>query len=188
MLIDLVKFRWRFLEKFEAKAWMPRTHMLVYSFINVWSCPLRDLVEPIKRAYRAASESGDIAASAICAIPHTMIAFHAGQSIVELEKIVKMYCMRMDAIGQTFGLVFLVPFWYTVSGLIGSTKCSLSLSGQVVDLASACANAQKEDNKIGLFNIYIYQTMVSILTWETTVRHSKQRKNLESLCLTLTTD
>jgi tetratricopeptide (TPR) repeat protein len=67
--------------------------------------------------------------------------------------------MRMSS--QTFGLVFLVPFWHCVSELMGG-KRSLSLSGNIVDLTSACAHAQKEDNRLALARAYTHQAMIQI--------------------------
>jgi tetratricopeptide (TPR) repeat protein len=148
------------LDKCEAKAWIPRTHLVVYGIINVWSCPFRDSLEPLKSAHQAALQTGDIQASTICATTHVILAFNSGQSVVELEEIVRAYCAQMSAFGQMVGLVYLVPFWECLNELMGDARGVLSLSGSVVDSASACAQAQKEGNRHGESLFYVLRTIV----------------------------
>jgi predicted ATPase len=154
------------IEKCEAKSWLPRTQFVVYGVLNVWTRPLRDSLDPLTSAHLAAKQAGDSQGSSICAASHAINALSCGVSLVDLEEILRARCEWMNASGQIMGLVYLVPIWTCVNELMGFTRGTLRLSGFVVDSTSACAHAQKEDNRQALSLFYVHRTMVETFLGE----------------------
>jgi hypothetical protein len=154
------------LAKFEAKSWVPRTHFFVYGLIFPWSRPLHSVIEPLANAHQAALLTGDNEASVLCATAHAMNAFHAGQSLIELEGVARSYIEKMNELRLALGLILVVPFWHCLTELLGLPMEPLSLSGNIVDPRSACTYAQKEDNKIALAEFYVDRAIVSTFLGE----------------------
>ena len=50
----------KILDRFQAKAWIPRVHAAYYGHIHGWTRPHRTAFEPLLRGYRVGLETGDI--------------------------------------------------------------------------------------------------------------------------------
>jgi predicted ATPase len=50
----------KILDRFQAKAWIPRVHAAFYGFIHGWTRPHQLVFEPLLRGYRVGLETGDI--------------------------------------------------------------------------------------------------------------------------------
>ena len=50
----------KILDRFQAKAWIPRVHAAFYGFIHGWTRPHQLAFEPLLRGYRVGLETGDI--------------------------------------------------------------------------------------------------------------------------------
>jgi len=50
----------RIVERFYSKQWAARVQIIAYSIVKPWKYPLRDMVEPLKKAIKSCLETGDL--------------------------------------------------------------------------------------------------------------------------------
>ena len=79
------------LEKYQEKALKAKVLMTFYGFISFWHEHLRVGLEPLKEAYRAGLETGDLEFSCYASIHYCFDRLLLGHSLAEIETEVKIY-------------------------------------------------------------------------------------------------
>jgi tetratricopeptide (TPR) repeat protein len=131
----------------ESKAWLPRIYVMVYGVINTWVNPFRESMEPLLLAYRSALKTGDIEGSVTCATVYVMSAFFAGKPLYALGFEAISICHLMNSLGQTTGVVFLLPISNLICRLNGTTPVEVAFADNVNDPSSALKFVEKSGNR-----------------------------------------
>jgi hypothetical protein len=143
----------------ESKAWLPRIYAMVYGMINPWVKPFRESMEPLLVANRSALLTGDIEGSVTCATVYVMSAFFAGEPLDALRLEAISFCHLMNSLGQTTGVVFLLPISNLICGLTGTTPVEVAFADNVNDPSSALKFVEKSGNQYVLAH---YNTILSM--------------------------
>ena len=146
----------QFVDQFES--WRPRVHVLVYGYVNHWTCPFRSSMEPITHAQRASLLVGDLEIYAVTASFYLMTALSVGISLKVLEPTAQSFCRDLSVVGQKNQLLLVIPLWSLINDLQGG-QAQMSLVGDIKNLASVLNHCIKEGNKYMTGNLYAYRTM-----------------------------
>jgi predicted ATPase len=146
----------QFSERFGA--WWPRLHTLIYGYVNHWTYPIRDSLEPLKRIQRASLLFGDLEIYAVSSNLYIKTAFYAGVSLRVLEPSAQLLCRSLSAVGQKNQLLSFLQLWSLMNDLQGG-KNRLELDGDINNTSSALKHCIKEGNKIMTGNFCIYHTI-----------------------------
>jgi predicted ATPase len=149
------------LEQCQARAWLPRVYFFTYGLLNRWVNPLRESIEPLRRAYRSALATGDIEGGVITASSLMSLVFHVGIPLASMESEARSFCQVMDSMSQTMCLAFLVPRWTLFCDLAGNEVVPLNLTGDVTNSQDAVERAVWEGNKSAVYMYYINCTVYS---------------------------
>jgi tetratricopeptide (TPR) repeat protein len=152
------------LDDVDSRAWLPRVYFTVYGLINVWVHPFRESVKPLLYAQRSALKSGDFEGGLTCASLYLMMASYSGQHLSKLQEEIKHFCSLVESLGQTTGLLFIVPMWSLLCDLTGTSPSDLNLNCNVNDGIGAMSVAKEEGNQLVLSHGYIGETIYRALT------------------------
>jgi tetratricopeptide (TPR) repeat protein len=137
------------LHQFDCQAWLPRVYMPVYGYIRTWVNPLRDSIQPLEIAHHSALATGDIEGAGLSCGMYLMLRFHVGTALDQLEREARYYCDRFDSLGQTLGLLLILPQWETCRDLQGNDPAAdtpISLTGPVTCRTAALNYSIKDEN------------------------------------------
>jgi hypothetical protein len=140
-------------------AWWPRLQLLVFGYVNHWTYPLRDSLEPLKRIQRGSLLFGDLEVYAVSSSLHLLATLNAGVSLDVLEPSSRTKCLDLAAIGQTNQLMMSIQLWSLVSDLRGGKNEKLGVNGSIYDATSSINHCIKEGNKFMAGNFYICRTI-----------------------------
>lgn len=142
------------LDQFGAIAWLPRVYFAVHGLIYPWFYPLRNSLEPLKLAYGSALKTGDLEGSGLTSSTYLATAFHVGKRLCEIKHEARVHCSMLDSLGQTMGLIFILPLHNFFCELTGKSEVLPNLSGEVRDCEGAIRHAIQGGNKMALANYY----------------------------------
>lgn len=145
------------LDEINAQAWLPRTYFIVYGHLNCWVFPARESLEPLMHAHHTALQTGDLEFSIKTASAYLDMSFYSGKQLVGMEKETRTMLLLMDSLGQTSGIVFMLPLWQMICDLMGVSLPPLNLTSGIVDVESALESASQEGNAGALWMFYLYR-------------------------------
>jgi AAA ATPase domain len=173
------------LDEVASGAWLSRVYYMFYGLISFWVRPFRESVEPLLYAQRSALKSGDFEGGLTCASLYLTMAFNSGKHVSTLQQEILHFCRLMESLGQTTGLLLIVPFWNVLCDLTGRPPSDLSLSCNMNDRAAAMNVAQGEGNQMVKSHGDISETICGALMGDysksvaAAVRAQKVKKDAE---------
>jgi hypothetical protein len=173
------------LRQFDCHAWLPRVYMPVYGYIRTWVNPLRDSIQPLEIAHRSALASGDIEGAVLSCSLYLMIQFHVGTALGKLEREARYYCELFDSLGQTLGLLFILPQWETCRDLRGNSPAldtPINLTGPISCRSAALNYSIKAGNNTATALWYVNRAVYYCLVgaYEESLSMAKLAQEAES--------
>lgn len=76
-------------EKCGAKNMMPQVYVSIYSMSSMWTCPLRESLNPLQTAFEVAMENGDVEYALITAYFQSVFSLYVGMknNLVQVEQL-----------------------------------------------------------------------------------------------------
>jgi predicted ATPase len=164
-------------------AWWPRIQVLIYGYVNQWTYPFRESIEPLNRIERASLTFGDLEIHSLASTLYVLTAINAGVLLAVLEPKSRTVCLDLAVMGQTNQLMMAIQLWTFINELQGGTKL-LGIDGNIHDATSALNHCIKEGNKFMAGNFYVFRTMWCFFVgdYEKSLRMAKKAYNLLTVC------
>ena len=152
------------LRKLNAKECQASTLFVVNAIIRHWKEPLRDTLEPLRSAYSAGIETGNLEFAAMAAHTYCCYAYHAGLPLSEVEGELQNYGEAVAQLNQKTIVSFCQIYHQVVSNLLNHSPASPSrLQGNFYDEDKMMLIHQKTNNKTALFFVYLNKLILHYL-------------------------
>ncbi|KAI2506879.1 hypothetical protein MHU86_7564 [Fragilaria crotonensis] len=112
----------KILDRFQAKAWLPRVHAAFYGGIHGWTRPHQMAFEPLLRGYRVGLETGDIEMALMNALLYLYFSFESGKPLKQLEEEHQRYIISVVNKHKNATILMINPLFSTVRVLIGEAS------------------------------------------------------------------
>lgn len=139
----------KFLERFEAKEYMPRVHAAFYGCIYPWRKHVKDAVPPLLEGYRVGIQTGDMEGAFLCANLYCMTALEAGAPIPMVEREWERFRETMANSRHQSFLKLTLPSLQIIHHLVGKTPDPLATKGDLIDYDVALREARERSDEMG---------------------------------------
>lgn len=148
--------------QFSSLEWYARCYTAVYGMINTWKDPLRDSLQPLRRAHLLGLSTGDIEFGMLsAAIYSTLSIFSASRPLSELEVEMLGFRQLMIDCNQDHTLSMLLPNLQLALNLQGLSEDPIVLTGNFMNQDLAVKQAIETNNSSVLSAIFQYRMILA---------------------------
>lgn len=166
----------KLVDKFDAKELKARTTFSVNCFITHWKRPLLETLEPLKNAFHAGIETGDLEAATAAAFIHSRYSFFAGRNLNELDDQMGRFDKVIDQAGQVSFLNAHRSTRQTVRNLIDCQGDPWILSGDIYDEFRMVNNHHRDEDARALLLYHFNKLYLNCLfnRYDEAQRHGQE--------------
>jgi predicted ATPase len=161
------------LERFKANEFLPRVYAAFYGCIYAWKKPLKDVLEPLRRAHHIGLQTGDIEFACLCANLYCFSAVDAGVPLQSIEHEWHGFHEVMHSNRQKGLLIMALPSVQVIHHYMGLSEDPLSAKGDLMDFDEALQSAIDNKRVISMTVIRLYRMQVAYVfnDYETAAEH-----------------
>ncbi|KAL7574980.1 hypothetical protein ACA910_010799 [Epithemia clementina (nom. ined.)] len=143
---------------------LPRTHLIIYTFINHIRQPLLHGVEPLLNAHRIGLESGELEYGSLAVSSYASLYVIFGLPLPNFSTDMRTISEQLHHFRQNVALAALLPWWQFGMNLMGESANVLKLTGEamieeVFESDVAGKAAEKTLNFIRLMLSYLFDEL-----------------------------
>ena len=112
---------------------LPRTHLIIYTFINHIRQPLLHGVEPLLNAHRIGLESGELEYGSLAVSSYASLYVIFGLPLLNFSSDMRTISEQLHHFRQNVALASLLPWWQFGMNLMGDCDDVLKLNGEAMD-------------------------------------------------------
>lgn len=149
------------LERLDARRFKTRTAFVTYGFIRPWREHLREVLEPLREAYVAVNESGDIEYASHAIYIRSAYAYFSGAHLPGLLQEMAKYNEAVLKLKQMTTAQYHQIFMQAVHNLMGATTTPWLLSGTHYREEEMLPRHVAADDKHALFVFYLNKAVLA---------------------------
>ncbi|CAB9497285.1 expressed unknown protein [Seminavis robusta] len=146
------------LQKFQAKEYAPRVFAAVYGCIIPWQRPIRETIEPLKRAAEIGSSTGDMEFAVLNFAIYAGTTFYTDSKLPVVSNRIGDVITMMTARGQDSMITMIKPFHQLTLHLMGMADDPTK-----IELDESFKHAEETKNVTSLVCLRLQQMMISYL-------------------------
>ncbi|MBD2579401.1 ATP-binding sensor histidine kinase [Oscillatoria sp. FACHB-1406] len=149
------------MEKLQATRFKAKIFNLVYPFARIWQGSLQKTLEPLRQGYQAGLDTGDLEFAAYCAYNHCLLAYAAGNDLVQLQTEMQYYGNAIAQLNQTTALNFHQIGQQAVLNWLGETAQPKDLIGSVYNETLRLPQHQAAGDTYSIGKYYIQKLILT---------------------------
>jgi predicted ATPase len=153
----------KFLERFEAKEYLPRVHAAFYGGICVWRRPVAEVVEPLLEGYKVGMQTGDLEGAFLCANLYCIHALDAGSPIPTVLRQWEFFRESMAATRYHTFMKTSATNLQIMYHLSGRSDDPLAMKGELVDFRVEMDKAKETDDIVYAFVLSVCRMYLCLL-------------------------
>lgn len=162
------------LERFDAKQWIPRVHLVVYGAIFPWSRDMNSCIEPLQKGYDVGMETGDLEFALLNGVMKCTYSFCLGSPLplvkIEMEK----FTAAMMKSNQETLLIVHHALFYMIEALMASD--SLAVFNGLVQNEGSILNEPKASDFIYQVWFVFKRMVLSYIAGDYATANAEARK------------
>ena len=140
-----------------------KAETLRQNFILTWKNPLRETLDPLRRAYETGIDAGDIEWALIAAITGSTHAFILGQDLSSLDKALAFYNHKASQYSQTPMLGMGSIYQQATRNLIEANNAPWVLEGEIYSENELVQFHTDSHDEAGIANLYIVKQFLALI-------------------------
>jgi predicted ATPase len=153
----------KFLERFEAKEYLPRVHAAFYGSICVWRRPVAEVVDPLLEGYKVGIQTGDMEGAFLCANLYCMHALEAGAPIPTVLRQWEFFRETMAATRYHTFMKTAATNLQIMYHLSGRSDDPLAMKGELFDFRVEMDKAKESNDVVYAFVLSICRLYLSLI-------------------------
>ena len=153
----------KLLKKQRNKTLKAKVLMVFYSFISFWREHLKEGLEPLKEAYRAGLETGDLEYACYASVHYCFTRLFLGHPLAEVEPDVKIYTDFSRQIKLEPIVVKNEMLYQTILNLLGQSSRPYCLTGTVYKLEEKLPQHRESKDSASIAVVNILQLWLCVL-------------------------
>ena len=121
------------LQRSRSLAALPRTHLLIYTFINHIRQPLLHGVEPLLNAHRIGLESGELEYGSLAVSSYASLYVIFGLPLYNFSSDMRTITEQLHHFHQNVALAALLPWWQFGMNMMGECEDNVVLTGEAME-------------------------------------------------------
>jgi predicted ATPase/serine phosphatase RsbU (regulator of sigma subunit)/tRNA A-37 threonylcarbamoyl transferase component Bud32 len=151
------------LDKLNAREVECRTQFVVYTFIQHWIKPVKEVLNPLRQAYAVGLETGDLEFATYSALEYCAYALLSGSELVQLESEIATSAQIMEQMGQERNQGLLSLYHQTVLNLLDEGENPVILRGRAFDEQVMLSVIKSGNDRATICSLYVLKLFLAYL-------------------------
>lgn len=157
------------LSRLNAREMIARTECTVSSTIKHWIEPLKETLNPLRKAYALGLETGDVDCSVLATVIYAIHGLLSGSELTQLESELATFLAAIRQSGREKSAGPLEITLQTIQNLLGFVENSCALIGNVLNEQLMLPILLEHSNRSGVCLLYFSKLMLCVLFGEYTL-------------------